>query len=148
MYALIQKSDNKILKIGTEGPVLASEKPFYWVSCPDNCNTQWTFDGETFTPPEPVVPTPEQVIEQYTAAIQDRLDAFAKTRNYDGILSACTYASSPTEKFATEGQYCVEQRDATWLAAYAILDDVNAGNRPMPTLEELFNELPVLAWPN
>jgi hypothetical protein len=102
-------------------------------------------------PPVPVPPpppTPEQIIGEYTKEIQNRLDEFAQTRGYDGILSACTYANSPTSKFATEGQYCVVQRDATWAAAYNILDLVLSGSRPMPTLDELFTELPQLEWPN
>lgn len=83
-----------------------------------------------------------------TAAIQDRLDDFAKTRGYDGILSACTYATSPTPKFATEGQYCIAQRDATWAAAYAILADVEAQNRPAPAgYAAIEAELPALVWP-
>ena len=44
---------------------------------------------------------------------QKRLDDFAKTRNYDGILSACTYATSEVPKFNAEGVYCVQIRDAT-----------------------------------
>jgi hypothetical protein len=79
---------------------------------------------------------------------QRRLDAFAQTRNYDSILSACTYASSTLTKFADEGQYCVQARDETWAALYEILADVQAGTRPVPTsFAEIEEELPTLAWP-
>ncbi len=97
--------------------------------------------------PEPVPPTTEEIIASYTMEVQRRLDTFARTRNYDGILSACTYVTSSVPKFAAEGQYCVQARDATWNACYTILSDVQAGNRPMPTLNEIMLELPVLAWP-
>ncbi len=148
MHALIQKTDNTILRIAPEGSQLAEEKPFYWLECPDDCKTNWTFDGNQFSQPAPPPPpTPEQIVAQYTDQIQNRLDNFAATRGYDGILSACTYATSPTPKFATEGQYCIVQRDATWAEAYTILDEVLSGIRPMPTLEELFAELPDLTWP-
>ena len=60
MYALIQKSDNKILRVGSEGPELSEEKPFYWIECPDECNTSWTFNGTIFT--APVEPEPEPFI--------------------------------------------------------------------------------------
>lgn len=81
-------------------------------------------------------------------ATQKRLDDFAKTRNYDGILSACTYATSPTAKFAAEGQYCVVQRDATWATLYAMLAEVEAGTRPMPSgYADIEAELPALVWP-
>lgn len=103
--------------------------------------------------------SPEEVeknIEERNAALvrsvqsrtQARLDDFARTRNYDGILSACTYATSTVLKFAAEGQYCVEARDDTWDTLYGILADVEAGKRPVPSgYEEIEKELPELAWP-
>ena len=97
---------------------------------------------------DPPAPTTEQMIARYTAGVQQHLDAFAHTRNYDGIMPACTYATSTVPKFATEGQYAVEARDATWAKCYEILADVESGTRPMPTLDELLAELPVLTWPN
>lgn len=92
--------------------------------------------------------TIEQIIEEYQAAVQQRLDDFAQTRNYNGILSACTYATSLVERFKIEGQYCVNARDTTWAKCYEILDAVINNSRPMPTLEQLMSELPVLSWPN
>lgn len=83
----------------------------------------------------------------YTASIKNHLDAFAKTRRYDGILSACTYATSSVRKFSAEGQYAVEARDATWTKFYEILADVESGIRPTPHIEEIISELPELAWP-
>ena len=99
--------------------------------------------GELLTPEERQAATQEA----FTDAIQARLDAFAQTRNYDGILSAATYATSTVPQFRAEGQYAVEARDATWAAGYAILGAVLAGERPMPTLEEVMAELPPLEWP-
>lgn len=83
----------------------------------------------------------------YVAAIQKRLDDFARTRNYDGILSAATYATSTATTFKAEGQYAVEARDMTWAKAYEILAEVISGNRAAPTLNELLAELPPLEWP-
>lgn len=97
---------------------------------------------------DPPPPTTEQIIAQYTAGVQKHLDDFAKARNYDGILSAATYATSTVPKFAAEGQYAVEARDATWAKCYEILAAVEGGTRPMPTMEELIAEFPVLTWPN
>lgn len=96
----------------------------------------------------PPPPTVAEIIATYTAAIQKHLDTFARTRNYDDILSAATYATSQVPKFKAEGQYAVEARDATWAKCYEILAAVEAGSRPMPTLDELLAELPVLTWPN
>jgi hypothetical protein len=116
---------------------------------PDDVEVGWVkqTDG-TFAPAVPPSPTPEQIIASLTAQIQARLDDFAKTRNYDGILSACTYATSTVPKFATEGQYCVQARDATWAAGYALMDEVLAGSRPVPSsIADIESELPALAWP-
>ena len=96
----------------------------------------------------PPPPTAGQIVAQYTAVVQKHLDDFARTRNYDSILSAATYATSTVPEFAAEGQYAVEARDATWAKCYEVLAAVEAGSRPMPTLEELLTELPVLTWPN
>lgn len=89
----------------------------------------------------------QEVISRYTAGVQKHLDDFARTRNYDGILSASTYATSQVPKFQAEGQYAVTARDNTWAAAYELLAEVEAGTRPMPTLEEVIAALPELVWP-
>ena len=106
---------------------------------------QWLADGGVPLPPEQ--PPPEEVITAVTQAVQQRLDEFARTRNYDGILSVCTYATSAVPKFASEGQYAVQARDATWAACYQLMADVQQGQRPMPTIELVLAELPELEWP-
>ena len=94
------------------------------------------------------LPDQPSLQEKVVAATQKRLDDFARTRNYDGILSACTYATSAVPKFAAEGQYAVQARDATWAALYALLDEVQAGQRPVPqSFEEVAPLLPELEWP-
>lgn len=82
------------------------------------------------------------------AATQARLDDFARTRNYDGILSAATYAFSAVPRFQAEGQYAVDARDSTWDALYTILAEVLAGTRPAPaSFADIEPDLPVLEWP-
>lgn len=86
--------------------------------------------------------------DRVVANTQSRLDAFARTRNYDSCLSACSYATSAVAKFAAEGQYCATQRDASWETLYEILAEVQAGTRPLPaSFEEIEPLLPVLVWP-
>ena len=82
-----------------------------------------------------------------TSAIQSMLDEKAKERNYDSILSLCTYATSPTAKFSDEGQAGVSWRDEVWAKGYAILADVESGSRAIPTVDELLAELPSFVWP-
>ena len=98
--------------------------------------------------PEPAdAPSAEEMIASVQRAVQERLDAFARTRAYDGILSAATYATSGVQKFTAEGQYAVQARDATWAACYQIMADVQQGLRPMPSVEQVLSELPALEWP-
>jgi hypothetical protein len=110
-----------------------------------NENIGWVWNGSSFAPaPIP----PEQIQDEIVASTQQRLDSFAKTRNYDSILSACTYATDTNAKFASEGQYCVEARSATWTKLLEMLAEVEAETRPMPTgYADIEGELPVLAWP-
>jgi len=82
-----------------------------------------------------------------TSAIQSTLDEKAKERNYDSILSLCTYATSPTAKFSKEGQAGVSWRDEVWAQGYNILADVESGARAIPTEAELLSELPSFVWP-
>ena len=90
----------------------------------------------------------EALQDSIITATQARLDSFARTRNYDGILSACTYATSGVPKFAGEGQAAVDARDATWATLYTILGEVQAGTRPVPTgFADIEADLPVLVWP-
>lgn len=84
-------------------------------------------------------------IEQQT---QQRLDDFAKTRGYDGVMSCCTYAISPNLQFQEEAVYCVGARDATWTTIYQIFADVENEVRVMPSgFAAIESELPVLVWP-
>ena len=87
-----------------------------------------------------------QAIDALKESVRQRLDDFAATRGYDSMLSACSYATSSVPAFADEGRQCVTLRDATWSAWVKMLDDVAAGSRTLPTLDELLAELPTLAW--
>jgi len=82
-----------------------------------------------------------------TSVIQSTLDEKAKERNYDSILSLCTYATSTAVKFSDEGQAGVAWRDEVWAKGYTILDDVESGTRAIPTADELLAELPDFVWP-
>lgn len=110
---------------------------------------------ETFQIPGP---TPEElaaaaaaeqqrIIAELTAVVQNHLDTTARQRNYDGILSACTYATSANTQFAAEGQACVQWRDACWFTCYGVMNAVRVGGRAIPTAAELLAELPPMVWP-
>ena len=123
-----------------------------WIEFDGAVNIGDLYDGTSFSPAPPAPPvqkSPEQIQDEIVTATQQRLDTFAKTRLYDGVLSLCTYASSANPKFMQEGQYGVEARDTTWATLYEIMEEVQAGTRPMPSgYADIEAELPPLVWPN
>lgn len=140
MYKLTEKNEN-VIRLADNAFIPAD---------PDNTDYQqyleWLSEGNTPEPVDP--PTPAQIQQEIIDATQKRLDTFARTKGYDGILSACTYATSAVPQFQTEGQYCVSARDATWASLYQILAEVQTGTRPVPTgYADIEADLPVLEWP-
>ena len=92
------------------------------------------------------VPTAEEIQQQLTAAVQRHMDTTVQTRGYDNILSACSYVNTGIERFDIEGSACRAWRSTVWGKCYAILAEVKAGTREIPTEEELISELPKLEW--
>jgi len=86
------------------------------------------------------------VIPALTRSVQSHLDTFAQTKNYDSILSACTYATSAIPKFAREGQDAVNARDTTWAACYTLLEAVQAGVATITSESDFLSYLPKLEW--
>lgn len=97
---------------------------------------------------DPPAPTPAQIQADKVALVQKHMDDAARALNYDNIATACTYADEPTvPKFQAEGQAFRAWRSEVWATCYAILDEVKAGTREIPTDEELIAALPVLVLP-
>lgn len=88
--------------------------------------------------PLPVLPT----VPDYTEAVQRHLDAAAQAQGYDGILSAASYAAV-AGPFQIEGTSFAVWRSACWAHCYAVLAEVQGGQRAQPTVAELLAELPV-----
>jgi len=107
----------------------------------------WLNDAEVQTVEDKQMEALAALKQSLTSAVQKHMDNTAKERNFDDILSLCTYATSAKPKFKAEGQAGVEWRDDVWLYCYAELDKVLAGERGTPTTQELIDELPVFTWP-
>lgn len=106
--------------------------------------------GEEPTPkPIEEVPlvTMGRVVELSKELVQNRLDNWARTKEYDGILSATSYVSSTNPNRAAEGTKAVLNRDQTWDAMYAYMDKVTGKTVPVPMKEsEILEQLPELTW--
>lgn len=84
---------------------------------------------------------PAQQQAALTQAVQDFMDAAAKLKGYDSILSACSYAGAPNS-FQAEGQSFLAWRAACWAYCYQVQAAVTAGTQSMPTAAQLIAGLP------
>jgi len=82
-----------------------------------------------------------------TGQVQQRMDDFAKTRDYYDMASAVSYANSNNANYVVEASRCLDLRDDTWAAFYTIMDAVEAGSRSIPgDISDIEDELPALTW--
>lgn len=93
---------------------------------------------------QPVAPTQAD----YQMAIQEHLDAAARTRNYNDIFTLVGYRGDPNPDFAAEAEAGFVWRSAVWTYANAELAKVMAGQREQPTVEDFIAELPAMVWPD
>lgn len=87
-------------------------------------------------------PTSQQIAARLLLAVDDRLNTAAKTKGYDSIVTAALRAGYPGP-FHDEGVMFATWMDATYATCYALLAEVQAGRRNVPTEAELMAELPV-----
>lgn len=81
-------------------------------------------------------------------SVQRHLDAQAKTRGYDSIFTAVTYAEEPAvSAFQSEGRAFRQWRSLVWAKCYEFLAEVQSGKRDVPTEEELLAALPKIVLP-
>ena len=87
------------------------------------------------------------VLEMVNKRVSDKLSDFAKTRDYDSIVSLASYATSTIPKFAAEGQRGVALRDASLAALYQYQMQMVEGTRFVPkSAAEIDSNLPALTW--
>lgn len=89
---------------------------------------------------------PKRLRAEIVNAVQLHMDITAQTRNYDNIHTLSSYADSLDIVFAAEGLAGRRWRDEVWITCRQILNDVQQGLRPMPTVSEVLAELPVIEW--
>ena len=87
-------------------------------------------------------PTPPLTIEIIENGIDNYINSVAKSRGYDSIVSACSYAGYPNA-FQVEGIALGTWRSSVWEESYAIMVKIQAGEIEMPkTIEEGIAMLP------
>lgn len=93
------------------------------------------------------LPTEEEIQKMLTDGVQAYMDRKVQERNYDSVHTCVgTYLYSPIDKFRIEAESVKDWVSYVWAKCYEILAEVEAGNREVPTLEEVISELPELNW--
>ena len=75
---------------------------------------------------------------------QELLDAKAREKGYDDILSACSYAGYEND-FKAEGEAFGVWRAKVWKYGYALLEAISKGEKELPkSFKELIKDMPKL----
>lgn len=78
------------------------------------------------------------------------LDAKARERQYDSLLTAVGYVTSGNPAWAAEAAALRDWRDAVWTYGLAALADVQAGEREAPMVSDFIAEVTAACpfdWP-
>jgi len=103
----------------------------------------WLDEGNVIIDDAP----PPLTAEQFASAIQSHVDATAKARGYADGVALAGYSTSTIPAWAAEAAAFIAWRDAVWIYAYTELAKVQGGQREVPTVAELIEELPTIVWP-
>ena len=150
-YAIIADEDSNLVSVGT-----GTDTAFYESIGMELMDVEQGYDGNWYVagnaPKQSLSEQIETAYADFDARVEARLNTFAATRRYSSINSACSYSTSTDSQFRLEGEYCVQVRDATYRKCYDLLEEympaVLAGERPIPTWEEIEAQLPPLVWPD
>lgn len=93
---------------------------------------------------EPAEPTVDDMVNGLVAALQAEMDRVAREYRYDDLKTAITYRGDPNPRFSAEAEGFFQWRSAVWTFAYAYMDEVLAGEKDLPTVQEAIGMLPEL----
>lgn len=103
---------------------------------------EWLSQGNV---PDQYVPSQDEILAEFTNAVQDHIDAKARELGYDSIYTAASYADEPAvPQFQKEGRALRAWRSLVWAKCHEVLNEAMAGTREIPTQAELLPELPAL----
>jgi hypothetical protein len=111
----------------------------------------WVLQPLPVDPQEPTQettpPTPEQLLAEFTAAIDAHVESTARAKQYNSAAHLASYVASTVPTWAAEAEAFVAWRDQVWLFALAELAAIQAGDKPVPTIAVLVASLPEIEWP-
>lgn len=84
----------------------------------------------------------QKLIEDFKQVVQNILDTKAKSKGYDDIVSACSYAGYENE-FRSEGEAFGVWRAKCWRWGYDLLAKYqNTPTKNIPSIEEMLKSMP------
>ena len=88
---------------------------------------------------------PNIIKEKYTkiiiSLVEDLLDNVAHSKGYDNIMSVRSYTGYDNP-FKTECVKISNWASSVWVYLWAMKNDVETNNKPLPDIEDVMNELP------
>ena len=118
---------------GAEPPQGAIEVPL----APDNALKKW-IAGKWKE-------SSEQIIARLESSIDRYLDAQANSFRYESIRTMVTYENDPNPKFNAEGVGAKAFRSTVYTLGVSLIDEVQSGQREVPSESELLALLPKLS---
>lgn len=109
----------------------------------------------TGIPPTVVVPNiadiPEATIRRINVLVsdyaEDKMNTFARTKNYTDMDRAIGYMNDPDPGFVADAMRCNELRSLTWRQLNAYFAEIMAGTKPVPlTIREFDAVIPEYTW--
>lgn len=144
-YAKINDDIIKSCIVGT-----GTDVDFYKSIGMEEMEVEQAYDGnwyvKGYAPIEP--PKSEKEIqEELERGVEAWMNSVVAECDYDSIDTCIArYTDSPNLKYAQEAKAVKDWNTAVWDRCWELLAEVKAGTRPIPTLEEVIAELPVLVW--
>jgi len=109
--------------------------------------------GEKWTREYSVTPrslTPDEykqvMLRRYDEALTAHLDATAQSKRYADRITCAVRAGFPGP-FQQEGIAFAQWMDSCNALGYQIMDEVQSGSRPLPSIEEFVGMMPPMDWP-
>lgn len=116
-----------------EGKVLG-DTTFVYDEASNSVVAQYTF-----------VDPPPPGLEEFDAAMEAFLQAEREDRGYT-TREPDTYLASQVPRWAQDAKDWVAHRDAVMLYALNLINEVKAGHRPPPTMQEFMDGMPKITW--
>lgn len=88
----------------------------------------------------------QMLVSRYDAALTAHLDSTAQSRRWADRITCAVRAGYPNP-WQAEGAAFGQWMDQCNALGYTILAEVQAGTRPLPSLEDFIAEMPPMVWP-